>query len=585
MPNKYYQKFFILIILFVSFFSCKFAFAQADEKIVLSISPPLIKVNMNPGETYNSSIKLVNNNNQIIKVYVQAADFKSGDLGGVEFITSGQEGGYQYSLAKWLQYDSAPIEIAPQETKEIPFTIKLPIDAEPGGHYAALLTGTNPPENIQGSGIKISSMLASLIMLTVNGQIEQQGEIKEFSTDKNFYNEPKVKFNINFLNSGNIHLQPRGEIKVYNFLNKEEGTISINQQTEYGNVLPQSQRKWEFSWGGKKSIFDMGRFKAILFLTFGDKAQETVSQTVYFWVIYLKPLLTLTFSFLLLIFIVIFSIRRYIRKAVIRAQNSAGIINTPKEHITHKISVIPEENGSRTASTKVKTYVKEVSKGESQRESEERDYEAPGLTKVFLAALCALIVIAGITVFLYFSGYLKIFNNQKDTSDNISSGINSSEQAKNTAEQSPIIKDKNGISEIASSSEENSGDQVEVINETDTNLNSTSTAKDEKSISSLSKELASQNETEKTPVLAILNGSGVEGAAKLAEGKINAIGFNAGTLGNADNYNYINSVIKYKEASRIHAEKIGALFGKSIEFQQITKGEDDIIVIVGSSFK
>jgi hypothetical protein len=265
---------------------------QAQEgKVALTISPPLIKQNMSPGEKWNSTVKLVNNNKETITIYMQAADFKSSEEGTVEFVPTGQKDNYKFALSQWLEFDKEPVEIKAQESREIPFTINVPADAEPGGHYAAMLAGTKPQEDIYGSGMKVSSVLASLIMLEIKGSFEEKGEIIEFSTDKKAYlDEPEVIFKIKFSNTGNIHLQPRGEIKIYNFFNKEKETIYINHQTEYGNVLPQSERAWDFSWRGKRSLWDMGRYKAILFLSYGEKGQVTVSQTINFWVIYAKEL-------------------------------------------------------------------------------------------------------------------------------------------------------------------------------------------------------------------------------------------------------------------------------------------------------
>jgi len=184
--------------------------AQEMDQLTLSITPPLIKNNVNPGQIWQSTVKLVNNNPKEIDVYVQVADFKSGqEVGTVKFIQSADESEEisKHLLSQWITIEAESMTIPAFQSKEIPFRINVPLDAEPGGHYAAILAGTKPPEEkIRGSTIKISSLLASLILLNVGGEVIEKGD----------------------------------------FWGKDKGIITINHGTEFGNVLPQSIRKWNF---------------------------------------------------------------------------------------------------------------------------------------------------------------------------------------------------------------------------------------------------------------------------------------------------------------------------------------------------
>ena len=74
----------IIIFLLVLFFSyiCSPALTQAQESLSLSITPPLIKNSIEPGQVWKSSIKLVNNNPEELKAYVQIKDFTSGEENG-----------------------------------------------------------------------------------------------------------------------------------------------------------------------------------------------------------------------------------------------------------------------------------------------------------------------------------------------------------------------------------------------------------------------------------------------------------------------------------------------------------------------
>ncbi len=251
----------ILIAIFtISIFSLVPVSAFAQDSLTLTITPPLVKINMKPGENWSSTVKVVNNNNEPLKVYTQTLDFKSSENGGVAFIQKqdAAEAG-RFQLSHWLTIDPGPFEIPAQASQEIPFTISVPEEGEPGGHYAAIVVGTKPQGKIQGTGIAVASQLASLLMLNVSGDVIEKGDIREFSTSRSLYQQPQAEFTVRFENTGNVHIQPQGEIAVYNMQHKEVARIPINHDTEFGSVLPDSTRQWIFDWQGEPGIFKMGR--------------------------------------------------------------------------------------------------------------------------------------------------------------------------------------------------------------------------------------------------------------------------------------------------------------------------------------
>ncbi len=354
LSHKHLLTILILVVLSVCVFKVVYAqenkFTQED-RLTLTITPPLIKNNINPGESWASYIKVVNNNIKPIDVYTYVFDFKSAPDGGVEFIQQNLENALNFSeednqflLSQWISIERGPIHLEPHESKKIPFSIRVPAGAEPGGHYAAILVGTKPVDKIKGTGIKISSMVSSLVMISVGGDIIERADIREFYTDKSLYSQPKVKFILRLENTGNVHIHPQGEIKIYNFWGKEVGSIPINHNTSFGNVLPKSIRKWEFDWDGEENLFDMGRFKATVVLTYGEGAKETVYKSLYFWIIYWRPVLVSLAILLIIILIIIISVKIYVKRAIKSVEKNIQL--TKIEENKKEVSVIPSsENG------------------------------------------------------------------------------------------------------------------------------------------------------------------------------------------------------------------------------------------------
>ncbi len=301
--------------------------AHAFDKLTLTITPPLFQMAIGPGEVWRSSIKIVNTNPYDLTVYAGAMNFEaSGEEGQGRFIpilsrnsgiplTAGENTVDNYSLAKWIEITPDPIFIPQGKSVDIPFIVRIPKEAEAGGHYAAILVGTRPQnESSNGANVLVSSQVSSLFLARVNGDIREEGHIQEFKTGRTFYEKPNIDFILRFANTGNVHLKPQGEIAIYNIWGREMGKILINEKNDFGNVLPRSARKFVFNWQRESSLLEIGRFKAAATISYGEDARQSISRAVYFWVLPGKPLLVVLISFLIFILIVIYLIRRYVKK-------------------------------------------------------------------------------------------------------------------------------------------------------------------------------------------------------------------------------------------------------------------------------
>lgn len=324
-------------------------YAQEDS-LKMTLTPPLIKNNMNPGESWMSNIKLVNNNKEELVIYTEIVNFKSGPDGGVEFIFDEADLGEDKNsgfLKEWMQIQEGPFTIPSFGNVEIPFQIKVPEGAGPGGHYAAILAGTKPASSFDGSGIGISSMISSLILINISGDVVESGRIREFSTDKTYYDEPEVKIKLRFENTGNVHLQPKGNISIKNMFGDEVGNIDINKNTAYGNVLPGGTKSWEFPWKGEMGIAKMGKYSAEVKVFFGEKIAEVDTRTFYFWYINFKIVGIILGSILGFSLFIIIIMKLYIRRAIRLNQREIEKIksnNFQAEKVNEKNNQINDSN-------------------------------------------------------------------------------------------------------------------------------------------------------------------------------------------------------------------------------------------------
>ncbi|HEU4677550.1 MAG TPA: hypothetical protein VFS75_02420 [Candidatus Paceibacterota bacterium] len=299
--------------LLATLFAPVVALAQTSQ--MMSVTPPLFQLSAKPGDVWQSSIKVVNGNAYPLTVYAEVVDFRAvGEEGQGTFVplTDDADGS---TLASWIDIPEGPHVIEPEKTKDIPFVVDIPKDAPPGGHYAAILTTTKPPAKAAGeSAVFTSQAVTSLFFVRIEGDVREAGDIREFSVENAVVPKPEATFSVRFENKGNVHLQPRGDIVITNMWGTERGVIPINNDTQFGNVLPESIRNFTFTWQRDLSFTDVGRYRALVTLAYGENGVKSVSSITYFWVIPVKiTLITLTIL-AFFIALIVWMVKVYVRR-------------------------------------------------------------------------------------------------------------------------------------------------------------------------------------------------------------------------------------------------------------------------------
>jgi LytR cell envelope-related transcriptional attenuator len=291
-------------------------FAQAEVSQTLSVSPTLFQLEAQPGQAWQSEVRVINVNEYDLTIYPQVVNFApQGEDGRGDLIPVFSEETQGMTLAEWISVPPEPVTIKAQETATIPMQVQVPTSAAPGGHYAAILIGTKPPttgENL--SQVQTAQFVTSLFFVRVAGDVIEKGDIREFTTSASIVQTPEISLEMRFENTGNVHVQPQGDIKIFNMWGEERGMIPINHQTHFGNVLPDSIRKFTFSWKGDTALYDIGRYKAVATLGYGIGTKQFVTSATYFWVIPYKMLFGTLVVLFVAIKVVLWLIRRYVNR-------------------------------------------------------------------------------------------------------------------------------------------------------------------------------------------------------------------------------------------------------------------------------
>lgn len=293
-----------------------YAFAQESGTISLSVSPTIFEMQASPEQVWPSTVRVINPNQFPLTIYATPVQFEpAGEGGGSTFTTIRELPDPAATLAGWITLGIDEVTIPPEQTAEVPFTINVPNDAPPGGHFAAILIGTrNLDEADAAAQVETAQVVTALVLLRVEGEVVEQASIRSFRATDGVVPRPKVNFELRVENSGNVHVQPQGEIKIYNMWGTERGVIPVNRTLLFGNVLPDSIRKYTFDWTGQWSLADIGRYRVEATVAYGDTGRKFMSSETHFWIIPFRELFILVTGVAGMIWLIAWGIKLYIRR-------------------------------------------------------------------------------------------------------------------------------------------------------------------------------------------------------------------------------------------------------------------------------
>jgi len=228
-----------------------FAIGVFAAPVGLKVAPGKVTYTLEPGEVLNEAIVLSNPNSTPVFVTTSVEDFSPDRGGGIKFV--GRAEGVT-TVRDWITQGATDFRLEGGAVRKMNFTITVPLDAEPGGHYGILFFKATAADEESGQ-LKVGTRLGVLVFITVPGDFVQSGKILGFS-GPSFVQKGPLSFNINFENTGTVHFEPEGIVTVTNIFGKEIAELTTKRSV----VLPTSQREIAVNWPTKRLFF--GIYKA-----------------------------------------------------------------------------------------------------------------------------------------------------------------------------------------------------------------------------------------------------------------------------------------------------------------------------------
>lgn len=254
------------------------AFAASEDKAApskkaVSVSPVTFELTANRGEVFTNQLKISNVGTEPLAIAMEAEDFTTVGEGGEVVVKPAED--TSFSLAKWFTMEPKNFALAPGEEKIVTFTISVPLDAEPGGHYATIMAAAQGAI-VNTTGVAFVQKTGSLILLSVAGEVKEQMVVNYLGAP--FLNEyGPIPFKIRFENLGSIHVKPKGFVSITDSFDKKLVDIPFSQH----NIFPGKARVVETSWDTK---YLFGKYTATLVGSYGLGNTPFTAFTT-FWVV------------------------------------------------------------------------------------------------------------------------------------------------------------------------------------------------------------------------------------------------------------------------------------------------------------
>jgi len=301
--------------------------AQGGVSPRISVAPHTFELDVFPGEVRKEKIKIFNQSQVAVPISVKVTDFTAEEESG-QMLFDESAADPSIAARKWINLETSKFILDPGEKGTINFSIEVPENAEPGGHYAVVLLETTFPsfyfKEDYPRAVPTLGVLFLLSVKTFNLESvpqEKQIEIVEFGIPKEQRIEnlektiaaltrviPQVQaveieiaekapsdFILRIKNNDIFHHKLEGKLLILNAFGQKIGRAEIKRIT----ILPGKTRRFPIKFElqipsylkwlpAPVAVFliqntFLGNYRAVLGLS-EEKSGLVINRTMGFWI-------------------------------------------------------------------------------------------------------------------------------------------------------------------------------------------------------------------------------------------------------------------------------------------------------------
>ena len=312
MSNSFYSKFYLPLILFGWFLLTAPVFALSSGGVGgyptnpdpnIPYSESWFIYNLDLGESKQDSLTLFNSSNEVKTVKIYPVDSIASNQGNFALEA---EDASRDDIGAWIKLAETFVTLNPAESKDIPFTITIPDNADVGEHSGGIIIQKAQAGEVAGdTGASIVTRVGIRVYETVPGEIIKAIEIVDFQVEPVTPQNKQAYYDITLtaLNKSNVSMKPKADLVIrgwgkidyfprstFNF--KEGVVVDFKDLTDFftGDTLSKDwqllrDQKVTTRWEWLKPKF--GRFTFQTLLTYESNNGEKIisSPAITVWVI------------------------------------------------------------------------------------------------------------------------------------------------------------------------------------------------------------------------------------------------------------------------------------------------------------
>lgn len=219
-----------------------FAAQSTDDSALqesILLSPTSKRYELDAGSSRSDSFKIINDGRSEFTFVVYARPYSvNNEDYDPDFVSDVQNA----DAYKWVQFDQPSYQIKPGQTIDVNYTIRVPQNATPGGHYGVLFAETQPSGQVNGTAIIRKKRVGAILYTTVKGDIQTSGSFEGAVVPFLQFKAP-LAISQRVKNSGNTELSVKHGVTVSDLF----GGVKFKADKEQF-VLPDTTRRLVNDW-------------------------------------------------------------------------------------------------------------------------------------------------------------------------------------------------------------------------------------------------------------------------------------------------------------------------------------------------
>lgn len=212
--------------------------AHAVDAESITISPVGIRQSLALGEAKQGTLTVVNDGNTSYDFTVYAAPYSVSNGTYTPDYTRIRANTDAY---KWVQFERVKWRLSPGERAEVPYTLRVPYDVAPGGHYGVIFAETQPVK-ADATQVLRKKRVGAILYVTTPGKVTRSGSVLS-SEIRGFQTAPPLRASLSVDNTGNTDYVMSKTFTVRSII----GRTKYRDKKEH-TILPDTQRTLPMEW-------------------------------------------------------------------------------------------------------------------------------------------------------------------------------------------------------------------------------------------------------------------------------------------------------------------------------------------------